>query len=161
MTSLHQLSEAELCNEEGSFPLLFIDQILDCLAWQIYFYYLDRYLAYNQIPIHLDDQEKMTFTCPFDTFTFRRMPFGLCNALMTFKRCMTTVFSDFLDDSLEVFMDDFSIFGNDFGNCLAHLTKILEVCIRKDWYWVGWILLYGVRGSSARASRLKQMTRGG
>ena len=44
---------------------------------------------------------------------------------------MTPIFSDFLGDSLEVFMDDFSIFGNDFESCLAHLTKILEVCVRK------------------------------
>ena len=50
---------------------------------------------------------------------------------MTFKRCMTAIFSDFLGDSLEVFMDDFSVFGDDFDSCLAHLTKILEVCIRK------------------------------
>ena len=44
---------------------------------------------------------------------------------------MTAIFSDFLGDSLEVFMDDFSVFGNDFESCLAHLTKILEVCVRK------------------------------
>ena len=71
------------------------------------------------------------FTCPFGTFAFRRMPFGLCNAPATFQRCMMSIFSDFLGDSLEVFMDDFSIFGNDFESFLAHLTKILEVCVRK------------------------------
>ena len=59
------------------------------------------------------------------------MPFGLCNAPATFQRCMTTIFSEFLGDSLEVVMDDFSIFGNNFESCLAHLTKILEVCVRK------------------------------
>ena len=71
------------------------------------------------------------FTCPFGTFAFRRMPFRLCNAPATFQRCMMAIFSDFLGDSLEVFMDDFSIFGNDFESCFAHLTKILEVYIRK------------------------------
>ena len=59
------------------------------------------------------------------------MPFGLCNAPANFQRCMTTIFPDFLGDSLEVFMYDFSVFGNDFESCLAHLTKILEVCVRK------------------------------
>ena len=44
---------------------------------------------------------------------------------------MTAIFSDFLDDSLEVFMDDFSVFGNNFESCLAHLTKILEVYVWK------------------------------
>ena len=44
---------------------------------------------------------------------------------------MMAIFSKFLCDSLEVFMNHFSIFGNDFESSLAHLTKILEVCIRK------------------------------
>ena len=106
------------------FPLPFIDQILDQLAGSSYFCFLDRYSGYNQIAILPDDQDKTTFTYPFGTFPFRRMPFRLCNAPATFQRCMTAIFSDFLGDSLEVFMDDFSIFGNDFESCLAHLTKI-------------------------------------
>ena len=117
--------------KKDHFPLPFIDKILDRLAGSSYFYFLDGYLGYNQITIHLDDQEKTTFTCPFGTFAFRRMPFGLCNAPANFQRCMTTIFFDFLGDSLEVFMDDFSVFGNDFESCLAHLSKILEVCVRK------------------------------
>ena len=117
--------------KKDHFPLPFINQILDRLAGQSYFCFLDRYSSYNQIAIHPNDQEKTTFTCPFGTFTFRRMPFGLCNALATFQRCMTTIFFDFLGDSLEVFMDDFYVFGDDFDSYLAHLTKILEVCVRK------------------------------
>ena len=117
--------------KKDHFPLPFIDQILDRLAGSNYFCFLDGYSGYNQISIHPDDQEKKTFTCPFGTFVFRRMPFGLCNAPTTFQRCMTAIFSDFLGDSLEVFMDEFYVFGNDFESCLAHLTKILEVCVRK------------------------------
>ena len=117
--------------KKDHFRLLFIDQILDRLAGSNYFCFLDGYSGYNQIAIHPDDQEKRTFTCLLGTFAFKRMPFELCNAPATFQRCMTAIFSDFLGNSLEVFMDDFSIFGNDFKSCLAHLTKILEVCIRK------------------------------
>ena len=113
-------------------PFPFIDQILDQLVGSSYFCFLDEYSSYDQIAIHPDDQEKTTFTCPFGTFTFRRMPFGLCNAPATFQRCMTKIFYNFLGDSLEVFMDDFSIFRNNFESCLAHLTKILEVCVRKQ-----------------------------
>ena len=117
--------------KKGHFPLPFIDQILDRLAGSSYFYFLDGYSGYNQILIHLDDQEKMTFTCPFGTFAFRCMPFGLCNTPAIFQRCMTAIFFDFLGDSLEVFMDNFSIFSNDFDSCLAHLTKILELYVIK------------------------------
>ena len=117
--------------KKDHFPLPIIDQILDRLARSNYFCFLDGYSSYNQIAIHPDNQEKTTFTCPLGTFAFRRMPFGLCNAPATFQRCMTAIFSDFLGDSLEVVIDDFFIFGNDFKECLAHLKKILEVCVKK------------------------------
>ena len=122
--------------KKDHFPLSFIDQILDRLAGLSYFCFLDGYLGYNQIAIHLDDQEKTTFTCPFGTFAFRRMPFRLCNAPATFQRCMMAIFSDFLGNILEVFMDDFNVFGNDFKSCLAHLTKILVLSWEKSHFMV-------------------------
>ena len=76
------------------FPLPFIDQMLDRLAGHPHFCFLDGYSGYNQIDIAPEDQEKTTFTCPFGTFAFRRMPFGLCNAPGTFRRCMMFIFSD-------------------------------------------------------------------
>ena len=66
------------------FPLPFLDQMLDRLTGHTYYCFLDGYSGYNQIAIALEDQEKTTFTCPYGTFAFRRMPFGLCNALGTF-----------------------------------------------------------------------------
>nr|GEW38449.1 reverse transcriptase domain-containing protein [Tanacetum cinerariifolium] len=66
--------------------------------------------GFFQIPITSKDQEKTTFTCPYGTFTYRRMPFGLCNATATFQRCMTTIFHDMVEDFMEVFMDEFSVF---------------------------------------------------
>jgi hypothetical protein len=74
------------------------------------------------------DQEKTTFACPFGTYAYRRMPFGLCNALATFQRCMTAIFSDFCEMSVEVFMDDFSVYGNSFDDCLSNLDQVLQRC---------------------------------
>lgn len=60
-----------------------------------------------QIPIALKDQDKMNFICPFGTFAYRGMLFGLCNAPATFQRCMPTIFDDLIEDIMEFFMDDF------------------------------------------------------
>ncbi|KAL4296061.1 hypothetical protein GQ457_12G015110 [Hibiscus cannabinus] len=84
--------------------------------------------GYNQIIIAPEDQSKTTFTCPYGTFAFRRMPFGLCNAPAKFQRCMTAIFYDLNEDCLEIFMDDFSTFGKDFDSCLSNLEKVLIRC---------------------------------
>ncbi|KAL4291997.1 hypothetical protein GQ457_14G014960 [Hibiscus cannabinus] len=110
------------------FPLPFIDQMLDRLAGKQFYCFLDGYSRYNQIAIAPEDQSKTTFTCPYGTFAFRQMPFGLCNAPATFQRCMTAIFSDLNEDCLEIFMDDFSTFGEDFDNCLDNLEKVLKRC---------------------------------
>ena len=75
-----------------------------------------------------EDQEKTTFTCPFGTFAYRHMPFGLCNAPATFQRCMTTIFSDFCEKIVEVFMDGFSDYGTSFDDCLNNLDRVLQRC---------------------------------
>ncbi|GJS80478.1 reverse transcriptase domain-containing protein [Tanacetum coccineum] len=74
------------------------------------------------------DQEKTTFTCPYGTFAYRRMPFGLCNAPGTFQRCMMAIFHDMIEKTMEVFMDDFSVFGDSFDSCLSNLEKMLKRC---------------------------------
>ena len=57
-----------------------MDQMLEIVVGHEFYCFLDGYSRYNQIEIALEDQEKTTFTIPFGTFTFRKMPFGLCNA---------------------------------------------------------------------------------
>nr|GFA39067.1 reverse transcriptase domain-containing protein [Tanacetum cinerariifolium] len=80
------------------------------------------------IPIDPKDQEKTTFTCPYGTFAYKRMPFGLYNTLGTFQRCMMAIFHDMIEQTMEVFMDDFSVFGNSFSTCLTNLEKMLKRC---------------------------------
>ena len=103
------------------YPLPFIDQMLDRLARHPYFCFLDEYLGYNQIFIAPEDQEKTTFTCPYDTFAFRRMPFGLCNAPTTFQRCMMSIFSELVEETMDIFMDYFSVYESSFEHCLKNL----------------------------------------
>lgn len=114
------------------FPLPFIDQMLERLAGHSHYCFLDGYSGYNQIVTAPEDQEKMTFTCPYGTFAFRRMSFGLCNAPATFQRCMMSIFSDMVEKYIEVFMDDFSVFGDSFDHCLKHLSLVLQRCEEKN-----------------------------
>ena len=108
------------------FPLPFIDQMLERLASHSHYCFLDGYSSYNQIIIAPKDQEKTTFTCPFGTFAYRRMPFGLCNAPATFQRCMICIFSDYVENIIVVFMDDFTVYGDSFDACLCNLTLVLK-----------------------------------
>ncbi|GJW85803.1 reverse transcriptase domain-containing protein [Tanacetum coccineum] len=114
--------------QKDHFPLPFMDQMLERLAGNEYYCFLDGLSRYFQIPIDPKDQEKTTFTCPYGAFAYRRMPFGLCNAPGTFQRCMMAIFHDMIDETMEVFMDDFSVFGDSFSSCLSHLDKMLKRC---------------------------------
>jgi hypothetical protein len=114
------------------FPLPFMDQILERVAGHEFYCFLDGYSSYNQIEIAFEDQEKTTFTCSFGTFAYQRMPFGLCNALATFQRCMLSIFSDMVECFLEIFMDDFSVFGDSFEDYLTNLENVLSRCEEKN-----------------------------
>ncbi|KAD6119185.1 hypothetical protein E3N88_10456 [Mikania micrantha] len=85
-----------------------------------------------RIPIAPEDQEKTTFTCTYGTFAYRRMPFRLCNTPATFQRCMVAIFQDIIETSMEVFMDDFFVFGSSFNQCLTNLEKMLRRCVETN-----------------------------
>ncbi|GKE75043.1 reverse transcriptase domain-containing protein [Tanacetum coccineum] len=120
-----KLNEA---TRKDHFPLPFMDQMFERLAENEFYCFLDGFLGYFQIPIDPQDQEKTTFTCPYGTFAYRRMLFGLCNAPGTFQRCMMAIFHDMIEKTMEVFMDDFSLFGDSFASCLSNLDKMLKRC---------------------------------
>ncbi|GKA11448.1 reverse transcriptase domain-containing protein [Tanacetum coccineum] len=120
-----KLNEA---TRKDHFPLPFMDQMLERLAGNKYYCFLDGFSGYFQIPIDPKDQEKTTSTCPYGTFAYRRMPFGLCNAPGTFQRCMMAIFHDMIEKTMEVFMDDFSVFRNSFSTCLSNLERMLKRC---------------------------------
>jgi hypothetical protein len=110
------------------FPLPFIDQVLDTLAGKKYFSFLDGFSGYNQIQITPTDQEKTTFTCPWGTYAYRVLPFGLCNAPATFQRAVLGIFSDLTNDCVEIYMDDFIVYRDNFQEAVENLEKVLIRC---------------------------------
>nr|GEU56637.1 reverse transcriptase domain-containing protein [Tanacetum cinerariifolium] len=115
-------------NRKGHFMLSFTDQMLERLPENEFYFFLDGFSEYFQIPIDPQDQEKTTFTCPYGTLAYRYMPFGLCNASGTFQRYVMVIFHDMIEKTMEVFMDYFSVFGDSFSSWLSHLDKMLQRC---------------------------------
>ncbi|GJV29786.1 reverse transcriptase domain-containing protein [Tanacetum coccineum] len=116
---------SKLSEEEKISLLHVLEKRKGAIAWKMSDI---KGIRFFQISIAPEDQEKTTFTCPYGTFSYRRMSFGLCNTPATFQRCMTANFHDMVEDFMEVFMDDFSVFGNSFNFCLANLDKMLARC---------------------------------
>lgn len=112
------------------FPLPFIVQMFDRWAGNDFFSFLDGYLGHHQITIVLEDQQKMTFACPYGTSTFWLVPFGLCNAPTNSNSVwrLTAIFIDMMKHGLEVLMDDFTVFGETFDDFLHILTDLLQHC---------------------------------
>ncbi|XP_058223003.1 uncharacterized protein LOC131332724 [Rhododendron vialii] len=105
------------CTRKDHFPLPFIDQIQERVAGHAFYCFLDGYSGYNQIAVSLD---------------FKKILLSLASMGRTFSRCMLGIFSDMVERIVEVFMDDFSVFGDSFEYCLLNLEKVLERCEEKN-----------------------------
>ena len=114
------------------FPLPFIDQLLERVFGQPFYCFLDGYSEYFQIEIAPEDKENTTFTCPFGTYSYKRMPFGHCNAPATFHRCMLSIFNDMVERIMEVYIDEITVYGGDFEECLTNLEVVLQRCIENN-----------------------------
>ena len=106
------------------FSAPFEDQMLQRSVVCTFYCFLDRCSSYTQVPVAHEDQDRTIFTCPFSTYDFRKMSFSLCNVLRTFQRCMIFIFSNLIEQSFEILMDDFSIYGDSFSNCLISLENV-------------------------------------
>ncbi|RVW67370.1 Retrovirus-related Pol polyprotein from transposon 17.6 [Vitis vinifera] len=126
-------------NDKGEEVSTCLTSVLERVSGHPFYCFLDGYFGYFQIEINVEDQEKTTFKCPFGTYTYRRMPFGLCNAPATFQKCMLSIFSDMVERIMEVFMDDITIYGSAFDECLVNLEAVLNRCdaLRKTWCLIG------------------------
>ncbi|GKD65156.1 reverse transcriptase domain-containing protein [Tanacetum coccineum] len=120
---------SKLSEKEKKLLLQDLEKCKGAIAWKMSDI---KGIRFFQISIAHEDQEKTTFTCPYGTFAYMLMPFGLCNAPTTFQRCMTTIFHDMVEDFMEVFRDDFSVFSNSFDCCLDNLDRMLVRCIETN-----------------------------
>jgi hypothetical protein len=118
--------ELNKATRKDHFPFPFIDQVLDVLAGKKCFSFLDGFNGYNQIQINHEDQDKTTFTYPWGTFSYKVLPFGLCNSPTTFQRVVLSILLDLIHDTIEIYMDDFTPYGNSFEEALTNIEKVLK-----------------------------------
>ena len=114
--------------KKDHYPLPFIDQMLERLSKKTHFCFLDGYSGFSQIAMKAQDQEKTTFTCPYGTYAYSLILFGLCNASATFQECVLKIVDDLVEKTMEVLRNDFVVCGTTFDNCLYNLTKVLLRC---------------------------------
>lgn len=100
--------------KKDHFPFPFINQVLDGFVGNKLFSFVDGFSGYNQIQISSKDQDRTGFTCPWGTFSYRVLPFCLCNSPASFKRDFPSIFAELFHDSVEIYMDDFIPYGCDF-----------------------------------------------
>ena len=93
------------------FPTPFTDEVLDNVGGQEVYSFTDGFSGYPQIRIHEEYRHKTTFTTEWGSFQYTVMPFGLKNAPTIFSRVVVAVFKEFIHKFLEVYFDDWTVFG--------------------------------------------------
>lgn len=113
---------------KDNYPLPKMDHILQIVVGASWMSLLDGYLGYNQILVHEDDRDKTTFTTPWGTFHYEKMPFGLKNAGATFQWAMDIEFANEKDAFLVFYLDDLTVFSNMDEGHLYHLKIVFQRC---------------------------------
>ena len=104
-----------------------IDQLVDATVSHPRMSFLDAFQGYHQIPLALDDQEKMAFVTPIGNYHYKVMPFGLKNAGSTYQRMMTKMFESQLGKNIEIYIDDMVVKSKMVSEHLEDLQTIFEI----------------------------------
>ena len=126
----HGLNDITIKN---NFPLPRIDDLHDRLGNARYFTKLDLYSGYHQIPIRPGDEHKTAFMSRYGTYEFMVMPFGLTNAPATFQTAMTTLFTEWLDDFVIVYLDDILIYSQSQPDYIQHVRQVMQKLLDHQW----------------------------
>ena len=109
------------------FLTLFTDEVLENVGGKEAYPFIDGFSWYHNIKIMLDDRSKTTFMTEWCSFQYTIIPFGLKNALAIFSRIVVAAFKEYIHKFLEVFLDDWTIFGL-VKNHVESLRLMLDTC---------------------------------
>jgi hypothetical protein len=115
---------------KNNYPLPKMDHLLQRVVGSSRISLLDGFSGYNQVLVHLDDQDKTTFATPWGTFMYVKMPFGLMNAGAMFHRAMDISFIEEAGKFIVVYLDDVTMFSKSDDEHLWHLRRVFQKCRR-------------------------------
>jgi ribonuclease HI len=110
------------------YPLPKMETLLQRVTGSGMIFMLDGFSGYNQIRLKAEDRHKTTFTTPWETFEYLRMPFGLSNVEATFQRAMDYAFRGLIGKLIEIYQDDLTVFSKDGKTHINHLRQVLDRC---------------------------------
>jgi hypothetical protein len=116
------------CSKKDNSPLPKMEHLLQRISGANFMFFLDGFSSYNQISVHPDDQEKTTFTTPWGTFIYAKMPFGLMNVGATFQREMDIDFMGEKDKFVLIYLDDITVYSSSHEEHLKHLKRVFLKC---------------------------------
>jgi ribonuclease HI len=113
---------------KDNYPLPKMDHVLEKVVGATRMSMIDGFSGYNQIVVSEPDKEKTTFTTPWGTFMYDKMPFGLMNAGATFQRAMDIAFVGEQDKFVVIYLDDLTVFSKSDEDHIIHLKQTFEKC---------------------------------
>ena len=118
----------------NKYPLPRIDELLDRLRGARLFTKIDLRSGYHQIRVHPSDVHKTAFRTRYGHFEFLVLPFGLTNAPATFMHLMHSIFREYLDDFIIIFLDDILVYSKGLGDHIHHVRQTLEILRQNSLY---------------------------
>jgi hypothetical protein len=115
-------------SQKDKYPLPKMEHILQRVTGASRMSMIDGFFGYNQVSVLPEDREKMTFTSPWGTFMYAKMPFGLMNAGATFQCAMDIAFVEKKDKFVVVYLDDITVFSKSDKEHRCHLRKVFLKC---------------------------------
>ena len=111
-----------------NYPLPDMETLLQRVTGSRMMSMLDGFSGYNQVLVNKEDQHKTTFTTPWGTYKFLRMPFGLLNAGATFQRAVDFFFKEFIGKIIKIYQDELIIFSKEISDHISHLRQVFIRC---------------------------------
>ena len=125
---MYRFQKSKHSMPKGQLPPLNMETLLQGVTGLSMMSMLDGFSGYNQVVIQEEDRHKTTFTTPWGTFEYLRMPFGLLNAGATFERAMDYAFKELIGKIIEIYQDDLTVFLKDRSSHVGHLRQVFERC---------------------------------